>query len=131
MPFAIFEYESLAALITQNMGEITAQLLEKGNDEGMHVLMSTLKLSSKDLVQQSFAKCEAYCLASDVGKSTANSNEAGCESRLRNLVGSKEEHKNLVTAQFATIMGYFYLTLQHEDAEDKWTEKRPKYVRRT
>ncbi|KAK3683108.1 Serine/threonine-protein kinase tel1 [Vermiconidia calcicola] len=126
LPYVIFEFESLTELLAHNRSEITAQLLVRGNDDGMQAVMSALKDTNSDLVIGSFAKCLGYCICWDISHPPP-SNEDNSESRLRKLVGSKEEFRSLIVGQFATIMAQFYLSLQQEDVQDRWLEKRTEY----
>ena len=127
LPFGIFKYESLDALIAQNQSEITAQLLVRENVEGMHVVTTALKTTNKDLIERSFAKCEAYSICWDISRPPTNGNEDSRETRLRKLVGNKEEFRTLVTSHFAAVMGQFYLSLSQDDVEDRWLDKRTDY----
>ena len=126
LPFGVFQYESLNALIAHNQVEITAQLFMRGNDDGIEFVLNALKLTSTSLVTRGFAKCEAYCICWDVSRHTSSANTDTTESRLRKSVG-KDEQKTLIASQFAAIMGQFFLSLQQDDEEDKWLEKRSAY----
>ena len=127
LPFDIFEYESLEALIADNRDEITAQLLIRGNDEGMHTVMKALKATSRDLVVQSFAKCLAYSICWDISRPPAKPSDDSSESRLRKLAGNSDYFKSLINDRFPTVMGYFYLASTQDDVEDKWLDKKDAY----
>ncbi|KAK5167578.1 Serine/threonine-protein kinase tel1 [Saxophila tyrrhenica] len=126
LPFAVFQYESLEALIMHNRSELTAQLLVRSNEDGMQVAAAALKMESPDLVMRSFAQCRAYGIAMDSRK-FAGSNEDTCEARLRKLIG-KEALKTFTVAQAPAILGQFYLSLQQDDVDPKWSEKRKEYA---
>ena len=127
LPFEIFEYESLEALIADNRDEITAQLLIRGNDESMNTVMKALKTTSGELVVQSFAKCLAYSICWDISRPPAKPGEDSSENRLRKLAGNPEYFKSLINDRFPTVMGYFYLTSTQDDVEDKWLDKKDAY----
>ena len=69
-------------------------------------------------MRRSFCKCAAYA----IGRDTANDDGKAVieQGRLRALVGGKEAASPLIREGFPTIMGYMYLALQQDDAEDKW-----------
>jgi ataxia telangiectasia mutated family protein len=125
LPFAAFQYESLDALIKHNQAELTAQLLFQGKDDGMQVIEAALKTNSTELVARSFAKCLAYCLAHDVKTSKVSGDESA--TRLRELLG-KDEFKMRAGSQFPAVIGHMYLTMQQEDMQNKWLEKRQEYA---
>lgn len=127
LPYVVFEYESLEELLRQNKSEVTAQLLTRGDDEGITFVLSALKLSAKELVVQSFAKCQAYCIAWDISNTSSDKAGATSEQRLRAMIGSKEDYKALVISQFPTTMAYFYLSLQNEDTHGSSLGRRSEY----
>ena len=127
LPFSIFQYDSLNTLIAHNQAEIIAQLLVRGNDEGMQAVWTALDAKASGLVTRSFAKCEAYSICWDISKPPTSGNEDSSETRLRRVIGNKDEWKALVTDRFAAIMGQFYLSVVLEDVEDKWLEKKNDY----
>ena len=122
LPFAVFNYDSLDALISSNASEITAQLVVRGQDEGLDVVVSALSTTKTELLRRCFAKCEAYCISHDISKSAAET-----ETRLRAGVGGKEHVQKLTGAHYPAIIAQFFLSAQNEDVEDRWLEKKGTY----
>ncbi|KAK4539973.1 hypothetical protein LTR36_009943 [Oleoguttula mirabilis] len=130
LPYAAFQYTSLEELLERNQVEITAQLLMRGREDSMHVITKALKLTGKELCKRAFAKSLAYAISWDISSKPTDSNDAGCEARLRNLVvgGSKEDFRKMIQGHFPTIMGQFYLSAQQEDdVKEKWLVRKGDY----
>ncbi|KAK5118970.1 hypothetical protein LTR62_000181 [Meristemomyces frigidus] len=125
LPYAVFRYASLGDLMTDNEAEIVAQLIMRGKEDGLHVMSKVLKAPLKQLASQSFAKTAAYTIAWDCSNPSQGTDKlATSEIRLRGLVGGKVEEFNLMKKQLPIIVGMFYSSMQQEDVEDQWLEKR-------
>ena len=128
LPFAAFQYSSLNELLEQNLVETTAQLLMRGNDEGIQLLAATLRTSPRSLAQRSFAKCVAYAISWDISQPGSDPSNVTSEARLRSLMDTKEDYRSMVAAHFPAIMGHFYLTTEQDDQQDKWLNKKTAYT---
>ena len=127
LPYAAFQYSSLSHLVERNRGEIIAQLLMRGKKDGVLLVSKALKVSEKEAVQRSFSQALVYTISTDI-RAPSNVEKGACESRLRSVLGGKEEVQALAVKNFATIMGHIYLATQQEDIEDKWLENRVAYA---
>ncbi|KAK5133323.1 hypothetical protein LTR08_007848 [Meristemomyces frigidus] len=124
LPYVAFQYASLEELLGQNQVEITAQLLMRGKEDSMLVMINALKLSGKELAKRAFAKSLAYAISRDVSNKLSGQEE-GCEGRLRQLTtdNNKAEFKKITVKHFPAIMGQLYLSAQQEGDHEKWLEK--------
>ena len=125
LPFVVFGYDSLDALIIHNQAELTAQLLVKGNDDGLEAVMSATSSTNVELYVRSFAKCEAYCLIQDAAHRPAEGKDS-TEARLRGVL-TKERHSELIMACSPVIMAQFYISVYQDDVQDAWLERRKGY----
>ncbi|KAF2486338.1 TOR2 phosphatidylinositol 3 and 4-kinase [Neohortaea acidophila] len=124
LPFAVFQYADLRSLLENNRSEITAQLLLQTKGTGLDVVVEALNTTTKSLVTSSFAKCAAYCIGQDITNITPGTNVATCENRLKSVIESKEEYRQLIDENFPSIMSQLYLSAQQEDPDDSWLQKR-------
>lgn len=126
LPYSAFGFDSLHDLLEDVQSEVVAQLLMRGSDDEMQFVADTMGLDIRELLVRAFGKTVAYAISRDI---TMPSSEQtlSCENRLRNIVGSKDEYRQLSAEHFATIMGYFFLCMNQEDLEDSWLEKRKTY----
>ena len=127
LPYSAFQYSNLTELLKTNQAEICAQLVMRGDEDGLTVMATSLKIEKGKLIERSFAKCLSYAISRDISTVQKESNPTPCENRLRNIVGTKEDFKSFAVQRFPTIMGYFFLSMQQEDLQDKWLEKRTTY----
>ncbi|KAM0722478.1 hypothetical protein Q7P37_001919 [Cladosporium fusiforme] len=126
LPFSAFGFDSLQDLLADVQAEVVAQLLMRGLDDEMHFVATTLGINVKDLLVQAFGKAVAYAISRDITLPPSEQ-KLSCENRLRNIIGDKQEYRQLSVEHFATIMGFFLLCMNQEDLEDNWLEKRNTY----
>ncbi|KAK3680137.1 Serine/threonine-protein kinase tel1 [Recurvomyces mirabilis] len=128
LPYAAFRYANLEELLRDNEAEVTAQLLMRGRDDGLHIMAKCVGVPPKDLALRSFAKIAAYTIAWDITDSSSTGvTNAAQEGKLRQLVGGKETEISIMAEQFPVIVGNFHASMQQEDVEDQWLEKRAAY----
>lgn len=128
LPYSAFQYRSLNELLIANQSEVCAQLVMFGDKSGMDLLSKAAKMLPQGIVKSAFAKSLAYAMAYDIRASKGLPNAVrDRESYLRDLVGGKEIQSSLTLAQWPVIQGYFYLTTQQDDAEDRWLERYSNY----
>jgi ataxia telangiectasia mutated family protein len=123
LPFAAFQYASLGELLAANESEVCAQLLMRNAVDDWSVISKALKMLPNDIIKKSFAKCLAYAIGRDITKPQPNAVDL-VEQKLREAVGGKETHRALISQVFPTTMGYFYLSMQLDDLQESWLEKR-------
>lgn len=127
LPYAAFGFDSLRELLVNAQVEVTAQSLMRGLDRDMQFLADQLGAEGKELLKHSFGKSVAYAISRDI-ISPSSEQSVSCENRLRNIIGSKEEYRELSADHFATIMGHFFLCVNQDDVDDGWLAKRNKPV---
>lgn len=126
LPYDTFGFDSLRDLLVDVQSEIVAQLLMRGLDNDMQFMADALAIEVKELLKHAFGKSVAYAISRDIVRPAAEQS-VGCEARLRNIIGNKEEYRQLSAEHFATIMGYFFLCMNQDDVEDSWLGKRNSY----
>ncbi|GAB7328560.1 hypothetical protein MBLNU13_g00514t1 [Cladosporium sp. NU13] len=124
LPYDTFGFQNLRDLLIDIQTEIVAQLLMRGLDDDMQLMASTLGTETKDLLKHAFGKSVAYAISWDIARPPAD-HSSTCEARLRSVIGSKDEYRQLSAEHFATIMGYFFLCQNQDDVEDSWLGKKP------
>jgi ataxia telangiectasia mutated family protein len=128
LPFAAFQYTSLSELLAANESEVCAQLMMRNAVDDWSVISKALKMLPNDIIKKSFAKCLAYAIGHDITKPQQHTADS-VEQKLREAVGGKETHRALISQVFPTTMGYFYISMQQDDLQDSWLEKRPVFGR--
>ncbi|MCJ1380039.1 Serine/threonine-protein kinase tel1 [Xylographa soralifera] len=115
IPHNIFGYDSLAALLTDIQDEATGQVVMRGREDEALQLATSLSTSYERLLEISFSKCAAYCIARDAAiPPNRDTKAAGADIRLRKLLG-KDRYGALITKHFPEIMATFYGTMDRED----------------
>jgi ataxia telangiectasia mutated family protein len=128
IPFAAFQYNSLNELLVENQTEVCAQVIMLGSEDGINMLSKALKVLPKGVITHSFAKSVAYAISCDIKTASTKGftgDSVAVEHRLRSLIGGEVEHRDNIRKLWPAIIGYFFLTTQQEDAEDKWLETKP------
>ena len=124
LPYDTFGFENLRDLLVDVQTEVVAQLFMRGLNDDMQLMASTLGIETKELLKHAFGKSVAYAISWDIARPPSDQS-LSCEARLRNVIGSKEEYRQLSAEHFATIMGYFFLCQNQDDVEDSWLGKKP------
>ncbi|KAI8634758.1 phosphatidylinositol 3 [Xylariaceae sp. FL1651] len=121
IPFEIFGFPSLEALLRRAQAEIVAIMVMRAQDEALVGLAATLSTTPAQLVQRNFSKTLAYSIAHDISMPKAEQHQSG-ESRLRKLLG-REVFLESVYLNFADIIGTFVSLIDQEDPIEKsWTK---------
>ena len=129
MPFAIFGYKDLPELLTDVQDEVIGQIMMRQMDEEAQQLAQVLVRSQQELLEVSFAKAAAYCIARGAALPPAQDKQkSGAESRLRKLFG-KERYAALILQNFAEILALFYTMMDQEDSAQKGFQRRDVYAR--
>lgn len=128
LPHEIFDYATLADLLSHNQAEIVGQLFLRGAADGLERMSQALGKSIKVLVAETFGKTFAYAISWDISNPSTAPNMPTCESRLRNAMGGKEQFKNLIRTHYPLALGQFFLSIHQEHPDDRWLEKRETYA---
>ncbi|KAK4905074.1 Serine/threonine-protein kinase tel1, partial [Elasticomyces elasticus] len=86
MPFAMFDYNSLVTMLTDNKDEIVAQLSMRQSTQQGQALAQLLDTGWPDLVTSSFSLCLAYAIAQDVTVYHASQEPGIIELSLRSCI---------------------------------------------
>ncbi|KAI1822341.1 phosphatidylinositol 3 [Xylaria intraflava] len=119
IPFEIFGFPNLGALIHRNQADVVALMVMRAQDAALERLAQNIGSISKELVQRNFSKTLAYSMAHDISMSKGEQHQNG-ESRLRKLLG-REAFLESVYLNFADIVGTFVALIDQEDPiERSW-----------
>ena len=125
MPYSIFDYSSLKAMLEDVQDEAIGQVIMRGKEVEAKQLAEDLDISLQSLLEISFAKATAYSIARDIAvPPVANTQALGAEARLRKTLG-KERYASLVTMHFAEIVALFFTTMDLEEQIERPFQKRP------
>ena len=128
VPFAIFGYKGLSELLTDVQDEVIGQIMMRQMDEEAEKLANELVQSQQELLEASFSKAAAYCIARDAALPPAQDKQKpGAESRLRKLLG-KDRYAALIVRHFAEILTLFYTTMDQEDHVKKGFQRKDVYA---
>ncbi|MCJ1401031.1 Serine/threonine-protein kinase tel1 [Xylographa trunciseda] len=115
IPYDIFGYPSLASLLTDIQDEVTGQVVMRGREDEALQLATLFSTSYEHLLETSFSKCAAYCIARDAATPPdLDAKASGADIRLRKILG-KDRYGALITRHFPEIMAIFYGTMDRED----------------
>lgn len=127
IPFSIFGYPALTALLQDVQDEITGQVVMRGRDTEAQQLADILLVRYNTLLERSFGKCAAYCIARDATVPPSRDAQAsGADIRLRKLLG-KERYGVLMSERFPEALAVLYKTIDREENITKGFQKLEAY----
>ncbi|KAI0412293.1 phosphatidylinositol 3 [Xylaria grammica] len=121
IPFEIFGFPNLEALLYRSQADIVALMVMRAQDEALMRLAETLSTTPAQLVQRNFSKTLAYSMAHDISMPKGEQYQSG-ESRLRKLIG-REAFLESVYLNFVDIIGTFVGLIDQEDPIERWWAK--------
>lgn len=123
IPFEIFGFPSLKDLVLVAQEELTGLMAMRGDDEGIRQIADMVGLDQVSLLQYSFAKTMAYCIAQD-SRSTKSSGtrSSTLESKVRTKLGQDLFFK-LLNQHFVEIVSLTFHTLDQETDVEKYFER--------
>lgn len=125
IPYSIFAYASIAELLYDIQDEVVGQVVMRGNEDVAVELTQKTGRSYRELIETSFSKVSAYCMARDIAvPPTQATQAAGAETRLRKMLG-KDQYATLIATHFPTILVTFYQTVDQEGQIIKGFQKHP------
>ena len=117
IPFGIFGYTSLTELVQDVLHEVTAQIVMRGRDSEAQELSKIMSTSFLNLIEESFARCAAYCIArASAIPPEVDAQASGGDKRLKRLVGSKERYATMIKNKFPEILSTFFKIVDREDS---------------
>ena len=121
-PYTIFGYQTLLDLFHDVRDEIVGQVVMRGKDEEAHQLSDEMQMPFKDLLEISFSRASAYCIARDVGMAPSKGSQApNAELRLRKIFG--KEYGSFITRDFPRILATFFKTIDPTGQVEKGFQK--------
>ncbi|KAK5164179.1 hypothetical protein LTR04_001989 [Oleoguttula sp. CCFEE 6159] len=128
IPYSIFNYPTLSALLGDVQDEAFAQLVMRGKDDEAPAFATRLDVAVVDLLQQNFAKTTSYCIAWDIRTGVVQqSSLSTSEARVRSYIGTKDQYLSLIEQHFSEILGQMFLSMQQEEQVEKAFQKRAAY----
>jgi len=123
LPYTIFGYASFPDLLNDVREEIVGQIVMRGRDDEVDQLSKDLNTPFERLLEMSFSKASAYCIARDVAMSSSNSSQApNAESRIRIILG-KERYASLIATNFANILATLFKAMDPSGQIEKGFQK--------
>ncbi|KAI9795692.1 MAG: Serine/threonine-protein kinase tel1 [Piccolia ochrophora] len=116
IPYTIFGYESLRALLNSAQDETMGQLMMRGSDDQLRTVANLMNKPLKALVAESFERIVAYSIARDISFPLPDDadKKTGSEYRVRKIVGN-DQFVHQVNAKFAQILSVLFLSLEGEE----------------
>jgi serine-protein kinase ATM len=114
IPYSIFKYSSLVALLEDVQDEVFGQAAMQGNDELIETLIQALKSSQQDILKRAFAKAVAYCISSDI--KGGKSRDTQSESKLRLMLGN-ENFDEMMQSHIAHILGIMFIHMEQQQGD--------------
>ena len=128
LPYYVFEYNSLSDLLIDVQGEVSGQLVMLGKDEEAEVMARLLSCPFPKLLEISFGKAAAYCIARDAAIPPSHDVHASnADLRLRKWVG-KEAYTTLISQHFPEILTGLFKSIDREDLVSKGFQKHEIYA---
>ncbi|OLN81563.1 Serine/threonine-protein kinase tel1 [Colletotrichum chlorophyti] len=120
IPFEIFGFASLDALLSEAQAETTALEIMRGRYESVRSLSQRLGMPLVDMVKQGFTKIMAYTIAHEA--STSSSESDGGEAWVRKLLG-REPYLDHIYLNFADITALLFDLFDQEDPIEKYLSR--------
>ena len=127
IPYAIFGYDDLKGLLEDVQEEVTGQVAMRGIEDEAFQLSQDLALPYEKLLEASFTKSAAYCIARDAAVAPAhNAQIVGTEVRLRKRLG-KEIYLTLVVTNFSRVLAQFFKSMDQVEQIKRGFQKHENY----
>jgi len=127
MPFSILDYGSLQEMLLDVKDEIVGQMMMRAKESEMQELASYLNIPHAELLETSFYKAEAYCIAWDITTPPEpGSQPKGVEVRMRKLLGAHGFMSN-IERHFPEIIATLFKSLDQYDQIERAFLKRPSF----
>lgn len=127
MPYSIFNYGSLQEMLNDVKDEVVGQMMMRGKESETQELAEYLNVPHFKLLQTSFHKAEAYCIARDISTPPEQGSQPkGVEIQLRKLLGQAGFMKQ-IEHTFAQIIAVLFKSLDRYDQIQRAFSKRPTF----
>ena len=127
IPYPIFGYGSLKEMLIDVKDEVVGQMMMRAKESETQELANYLDIPHIELLQTSFHKAEAYCIARDISTPPEQGSQPkGVEIRLKKLLGP-ENFMTRIEETFPQIIAMFFRTLDRHDQIERAYSKRPSF----
>ncbi|KAL8703539.1 MAG: hypothetical protein Q9201_003296 [Fulgogasparrea decipioides] len=127
IPFAIFGYTSLEALLLDVQDEVVGQIAMRQQDAEGSQVSRALGKSFELLVEESIGRVTGYSIAQDVAVTPSKDQQVlGAEARLRKILG-KDRYANLVAAHLHEVLLTFFKSMDEAKGVEKAFAGHPAY----
>lgn len=127
MPFSIFNYADLKEMLLDVKDEVVGQMMMRAKESELQELASYLEIPHAELLEASFHKAEAYCIARDITTPPEpGSQPKGVEVRIRKLLGA-DSFMTHAEKRFPEIIAIFFRSLDRYDQVERAFSKRPNF----
>ena len=131
LPYAVFDYQTVAHLLEDVQDEVVAQCMMRGKTDEIHYLKETFSKPAALLIEDSFAKISAYSISRDIALPPSDDTKAsGAERRVREILG-KMRYSQLASYHFADIIAILFCRADHEDQIQKAFDRHKPYANAT
>lgn len=124
IPFTIFGYPSITALLGDIKAEATGQAMMRGHKKELQYLAEQLEVEVSDLLLSNMGKAAAYTIAWDTcNGASRDKTEASNSNLLRDLVGA-DKYFTALSQHFPDILGCMFQTSDHEERVGEALERK-------
>ncbi|KAJ5005626.1 Serine/threonine-protein kinase TEL1 [Colletotrichum sp. SAR 10_99] len=118
IPFEIFGFASLNALLQEAQAETAALEIMRGRYDSVRTLSERLGLPLAEMVKQSFTKIMAYTIAHETSISASETQNDGSENWVKKLLG-REQFLDQIYLNFVDIVALLFDIFDQEDPIEK------------
>ncbi|KAF0322905.1 ataxia telangiectasia mutated [Colletotrichum asianum] len=118
IPFEIFGFASLNALLQEAQAETAALEIMRGRYDSVRTLSERLGMPLAEMVKQSFTKIMAYTIAHETSISASDTQNDGSENWVKKLLG-REQFLDQIYLNFVDIVALLFDIFDQEDPIEK------------
>ena len=107
IPFHVYEYSTLADLLTDVLQEVVAQSVMREDKKSLDQVSRCLGIAPDELIEKSFSKVEAYCIARDISR--PRSSNGSVETSVKKQLGAPA-FSQLIHVHFQSIVSALVLS---------------------
>lgn len=122
IPYAVFSYPSLKAMVDANESEFVAQIALRNSELHINAVTGVVGKTWRTLLLRNFAQAEAYCLASQMTLPEKEQLSRQPEAAIRKELGSAQ-HAQLLQKEFPHIVAALFQRLQDDSGATRALEK--------
>lgn len=123
LPFKLLGFSTRKVFILESADEIAAQLIMRGQESSLEKVSSECGINTQDLLQASFSRAAAYCLARDASiKPEVDPKASNGTMRLKKLLG-RDQFANFVLKSFPEILSTLFKIADREESFHRGLER--------